>query len=199
MSQYTSQEKIELYLQRQLNDYEAQIVEDVIENISSIIDSYTGRAWIGLDADAPVSSERVYDANGGREFYIDDFTTLEKVELLDSDGSPYITLEDADEFIKYPLNKTYFSSIYLRNYSLPRGSGRIRVTGVFSSGAVPKDVVMVATKLSASMINNSVSSVSNYKKESIEGYSYERMSTDELEAQDAKILKSLEKWRKILL
>lgn len=198
---YTTQARVEAYLERSLTDEELVLIDEIIEYVSSFISSYTGRTWADVPDDyseEPEATERLYDGVYSKELFVDDFTDLDKVELLDSQGSTYLTLEDADQFNLYPLNKTVKQSIYLRNYHFPSGSARVRVTAVFGSGAVPADIIMVATSLVTSFLWT-MGEAGDFKKESIEGYSYELLTSDQAKSDNAELMKSLDKWKKITL
>jgi hypothetical protein len=200
MSVYTTEERIEAYLNRDLNSNEDVLVDELIVYISSFIDSFTNRSWLDVDNDdyASASEERLYDGNGKREIFIDDFSELEQVELLDSQGSVYVDLTDEDDWILSPLNNTTKQSIYLRNYRFPNGPGRIRITAVFNSGNLPDDVIMVATALASKFFERAASS-GIYKRESIEGYTYELMTGKELDEDTSLFLNTLGKWKKVII
>ena len=196
MSAYTDQTQIEKVLQRSLTADEAEILDLVIEAVSASINEYTGRLWFDIDTDADYEpSAKLYDGNGERELFIDDFTDLDAVALVDGFGNLVQTL-DADYYVAYPLNKPWKNSIYWRAGLFSHGHGNVRVTALFYTGAVPAEVQLVA----ATLAGNSISlakDTGDFKKESIEGYSYERMTSDDVVGKEKLVIGSLEKWRKI--
>ena len=199
MSAYTNQEKVEAYLDRDLTANEETLLDGVIAYISNVINGYTNRIWNDIDGDAPEASEKIYDGNGKREVFVDDFTELTSVDLLDSNGDSYQTLSDVSEFINYPLNSGVYESIHLRNYRIGNGAGRIKVTAVFTSGEAPDDIVMVATALVAKFMARRSVNAGAFKKESIEGYSYEVMNGKDADEETKALLMSLDSWRKITI
>lgn len=200
--QYTSQAKIENFLQRSLTAQELAILPDLIESVSDgIIEAYTGRRWlnIGETVDGYGEEEdKLYDGNGGKELPVDDFTALDKVDILDASGGVYLSLTAANEFVLYPLNATVKESIHLRNYTFPRGAARVLVTAIFSSGEVPEGIIYVATALASRFIELQGESA-EFKKESIEGYSYEVLEASNDEGEMQTLLSRLDRWKKASL
>ena len=198
--QYTDQEKIEAYLDRALTANEIILIDLLIDNISQFISDYTGRAWLSLDEEeTPEAEARLYDGNGKKELFIDDFSSLVGIELLDSQGDVVVEITDTDEFILYPLNQTIKDSIYLRNYIFADGPARVSIEAVFSSGAVPNAVIIVATALCSKFIAQSAPSALGFKRESIEGYTYELLNSNDIDAETSNLLKTLDGLRKISL
>jgi hypothetical protein len=178
MFKYTNKEKVEGYIGRALTAQEQARLDGLVLLVGRAIYSYTNRIWwdIGV-ATAPAAEARYFDSLGQRELLIDDFTILEKVELLDSEGSTNYTIDDATRYVLNPRNNPVKESIYLRDYRYPYAEGRVKVTASWGAGVVPEDVVDVATQIVSGYITNGFSSEENsaeMKKESIEGYSYER-------------------------
>lgn len=245
MSEYTTQAKIESFLNRDLTVNEEALLPSVIEYISNFIRSYTGRDWNSFtsewvaDADYEIGDlasfndityectinhtsdadkkpgvgddwadyweladdvdTRLYDGNGEKEIYIDDFISLSEIGLLDSQGDAMTTLTDDDEWLLSPPNKTTKQTIYLRNYRFPIGRARVLVTGVFGSGAVPAPVVMVCTALSGNYIGRMGTKAGGFESESIEGYSYRLMSGKGVDEETRTILATLDNYRKLIL
>lgn len=197
--QYTKQEKIEGILKRSLTDFEGEIVDDVIESVSEDIASYTGREWNSIGFKGTIEEEvRIFDGDGGNDLYIDDFSEITQIELLDSQGSVYSTIDDVEDYILSPSNKPVKESVYLRGHRYPIGEGRVKVTGKFTSGPVPADVSLVAAQLVAKFFTDT-SLPAGLKKESIEGYTREFSSTMESDAQTQSIMMRLDKYKKISL
>jgi len=198
--QYTDKARIEAYLDRSLTANEVILLETLIEHISQFINDYTGREWLTIGVETlPDAETRLYDGNGLKELFIDDFSSLEEVELLNSQGNTLATITDSDKYILRPLNEDIKDSIYLRNYTFYNGSGRVNITAVFSSGEVPSGIIMVATVLCSKFIARSSQSSSGFKKESIEGYSYELISGDDIDQETGNLLKTLDGLKKINL
>lgn len=199
MPAYTDQEKVEAYLDRELTDNEVLILDNVIGYVSNFISNYTSRVWNSIDGEEPEESEKSYDGTGKKELFVSDFASIEKIEFLDSQGSLYLNLDNADEFITYPLNSEIKDSIYLRNYRFGLGAGRIKITAVWTSGEVPDDVVMVATALVAKFLNRRSINAGTFRKESIEGYSYEILSSKESDEETKSLMLTLDGRRKVSL
>lgn len=199
MPAYTDQEKVEAYLDRELTDNEVILLDSVIGYVSNFISTYTSRVWNSIDGEEPEASEKIFDGTGKKELFINEFASLEKVEFLDSQGNLYLELEDDAEFITYPLNAEIKDSIYLRNYRFGLGAGRIKITAVWTSGEVPDDVIMVATALVAKFLSRRSVSAGSFKKESIEGYSYEILSSKESDEETKSLMLTLDGRRKVSL
>lgn len=198
MSSYTNQEKVEAYLGRALSDSEASILNDAVEYVSNQINAYTNRNWADIDEEIAEDAEptsRLYDGNGTQELSTESFTALDSIELLDSEGDVYAEITSASDYILYPLNADYFTSIHLRSYKLPLGPSRVRVNAVFGTETVPGAVVMVTTQLASMFLNRSTVNTGKYKKESIEGYSRELFSNDEAKTQRDDLMCSLDHLR----
>lgn len=201
MSAYTDQSRVEAYLKRTLSAEESVLLQPIIEYVSKIIEVYTNRAWNGCQEDDDdenvIATARLFDGNGECEIYIDDFSDLEKIELLDSQGSVFETIDDEADYLLYPANGTVFDDIYFRGRRFPRGRGNIRVTAKFSSGNVPDGVIVVAT---AMVCNNLSSSNDNgLKQESIEGYSRTFLTPSDYISQNETLLGNLDIYKKVLL
>lgn len=202
---YTNQEKIEAYLKRSLTAEELLLLDDIIEAVSQEISTALNRRWPDIDSDDELeSTTKYYDCEGGRELFIDDVLEIDEIQLLDSEGTPYVTLNDVD-FITYPDDDSPISSIYIKNYRIPCYRRGVKVTGVFYTGlTVPAEVTLAATQMAVMYMRNDMStaSESDFKKESIEGYSYERMSPltgEQLTTSRDQIIARLSRWRKISL
>lgn len=206
MRKYTNQRQVETFLGRSLTKGEQEIFPQVSEYASKLIEDYTHRTFTDLDGDAPEAEERYFDGIGTNELFIDDFQTIEEIEVLDILGGTENTIE-ADHYTLYPQNSTTKNSVILKpslSFSgiWPLGSQNIRVTAIWGSGETPSDVQMVAAKLAANFyntINGRGSSDPTLKRESIEGYSYEILTSSEQSQATQSILNQLSNRRKILL
>ena len=198
--QYTDQAKIEAYLDRVLTANEETLLDYLIDHISQFISDYTGRAWLSLDEDElPEAAVRLYDGNGRKELFIDDFSDLVEIKLLDSQGDEVVEITDSDEYILYPLNLDIKDSVYLRNYIFADGPARVSIEAVFSSGAVPNAVIMVATSLCGKFISQSAPSALGFKSESIEGYSYQLLDSSQVDKETQDLLITLDGLKKVSL
>lgn len=205
---YSTQAKVEAYLNRELTESEAESIDDVIIYISSFIESFTHRQWLPvldgereeLDQYTALEAEaHVFSGNGQREIFIEDFTNLESVSLLDSQGNSYLTLTQAIEFILNPRNKPVKSSIYLRNYRFPQGESNIEIIAVWGAGNCPSAVEVACTTLVAKYLQKKSTSGAGFKSESIEGYSYTLQTTAEIDSEVQGILETLGMYKRIIL
>src|SRR3990167_3264138 len=175
MAKYTEQAKVEAYLQRDLSAQESVILDDIILVVSKVISSYCNRVWQGLDEEldeyTDENEQRTFDGNGQRELHVNEFTSIELLELLDGYGDLLETIA-ATDYITYPLNTSYKNSILLRFRYFPSGVARVRITANFGSGEVPDEVVATASALVGEYLARAAQT-GDYAKESIEGYSYE--------------------------
>lgn len=195
---YTNQANIEKTLKRSLTAEEIEVIPNLIEAASSVVSGYLNRVYNDIDELNPAASARLYDGNRQRELFIDDFQSISKVELLDSDGDIIDNADTASEWITYPLNTTPKNSIVLRSSNFPLGNATVRVTGVFTSGALPTAVTNAVSLLVINGLNQPDTN-GTITKESIEGYSYELKSAGQLTEEQALILKSIDRFRKIEL
>ena len=196
---YTDQSRIENFLQRELTDDEAAGINDLIEAISIQINDYTDQQWLSIDgSDEDEESTRFFDGTGSKELFIDDFVGLQEVVILDNDGNEVTTYDDEDNWQVMPFNSNPKSSIRLRDSHFPHGVGNIKITATFGGGALPKDVILVATELAAKYIDHTASSGS-LKRESIEGYSRELVNDSDFALNTVSVLSRLDGYKKILL
>lgn len=197
MSIYTTQAQVESILQRSLNASELASIESVIKSVSSFLNNYLGRIWNDVGEDGPSATSRYFDGNGQRELFIDEFSELEKIELLDSDGDVYETIDDDSVYLLYPLNETIKHSIFLRQRKFNHLMGGVKVTAVFSAGDAPDELQIVASELVGKYFSDGKSSNDNFKSESIEGYSYTLMTGSEKDEYLKKTLEKVDHLRRI--
>lgn len=199
---YTDQLRVEAYLKRELTDDEMTLIDDVISSISETIDSYTNRHWLSVDQElddyTDVSFERTLDGNGHKELFIDDFSELESVDLLDSQGNSYLKLTSDTDWVLNSNNKAIKQSIKLRNYHFPMGTANVLIKAVWGSGSVPAGVVMVCTALVGKYFLKS-SITGTFKSESIEGYSYTLLTASDIDNDTQKLMTGLDIYKRILL
>lgn len=165
---YTTEEKIEQSLQINIDDAISGSVVDWINWVSAYINRYTGTSF--------VSSNQIkyYDVQKSTsQLFIDDFTSLTSVELLDTDGDVEDTLVENDDFWTYPLNKTPKNEIRLNPFgqygAYPYiGSRKVKVTGAFGVGTVvPPDIEMVATQMVGDIIKQVCGAAKGVKSEKV--------------------------------
>jgi hypothetical protein len=198
MSKYTNKANVEAYLGRSLTTSENTLLDGIIVYLSQFINSYTNRVWNDISGSDPSATSKIYDGNGMKELRLNDSVkNITKVEILDISGGVYLTLQPA-EIIGYPLNREITESIALRSYVFPCRRASVKVYGVFTDGAVPADVISVCTALVGRYVNNS-STNGGFKKESIEGYSYELLTSDEQSSELKNLVSTLDMRKKILL
>jgi hypothetical protein len=198
MSKYTDSANIEAYLNRGLTTSEATLLDGVIEYLSEFINSYTNRKWNDLGGNDPVASSKVYDSEGTRELRLNDSVkSISKIEILDRDGGVSYTYNPED-IISYPLNRDIIESVALRVGRFPHRRASVRVYGVFTDGKVPVDVVSVCTAIVGRYISHA-SNNGGYKKESIEGYSYELATSSEQDSDLRNLVSTLDMRKKVLL
>lgn len=198
---YSDQTRVETFLKRDLTVEEAENIDELIEAMSNQINAYTSRSWAPVgesDEGELEATERYFDGHGARELFVDEYIQLGKVTLLDSQGDEYFSTEAATDWTEFPANTNPKSSIRLRNYRFPDGFSNVKVEAVWGGGTPPADVIVACTTLVCNYINK-VSPRGAFKKESIEGYSYELMSDAEMASETQTILSSLDHYKRILL
>lgn len=201
---YTNQSRVENYLKRELTSAEIELLDETIDYISKFIESFTNRSWLPLSDEEDDSEEieatgRIFDGNGSYELFVDDFTELESIRLLDSQGNIVATYSDETNWSLYPLNSDVRQSIRLRTSPFGNGSGSVSITAVWGSGEVPTSVIMVCTALVGNFISGMGDSSGQYKKESIEGYSYELLDGTVSDEQTQSLLNTLGRYKKFTL
>lgn len=206
---YTDQARIEGYLQRQLTSDEGSSVEEVISYVSKFVSTYCNREWFSIrdedgDGDAgeeyaDEASARIFDGTGTREIYIDDFIDITQIDILDSQGSVFSTFNTTTDYQTFPSNKNPKESVRLRSTRFPQGYGNVQITAKWGSGACPEGVIQVATALVGKWYQKAKSSTSTFKRESIEGYSYEIQSSADHDEDIKRLLSTLDIYKKINL
>lgn len=194
---YTSLEKIQAYLNREITPNELLYLEDSIDNVTQYIKSYTGRNWLE-NLDYVQEEERLYDGNGKRELFIEDFANLTTLQFLDDFGNVYETIPSTD-YELYPLNEEIKESIYIRYRVFPARRANIKIVAEFHSGALPPAVRAVATALVAEFLSSQKAITAPFDSEAIEGYSY-RIGSGQGTESDKKmvsLISRLDGYRKI--
>lgn len=197
MSSYTDQSMVENVLQRSLTDEEEAIIESAIEAVGEAINAYTGRKWLDLGVlEASALAEiKFFDGNGKRELFIDDFISISLVRFYDSLGNATNTVPSTS-YAYYPLNSNWKNSLFLRDRTFPNVRSGVEITGIFYTGEVPLDIQM-ATATLVGLFFASSRNVGDFKRESIEGYSYEILTGGEKTDQDKAIFDKIDYWRKV--
>lgn len=200
---YTDQSRVESNLHRELTEDEMVIIDEVIEYCSSSVEGYTNREWLPVDPEGDdiqdEADSRFFDGKGSRELFIDDFSDIEKVKILDAYGDTIREYDLDSDWVLYPLNKSTKQSIRLKFGHFPVGSGNIEVVAIWGGGFVPADVVMVVTSLVAKYLQKASTNTGMFKSENIEGYSYQLLSSGEIDADRDGLLKTLDKFKKFTL
>lgn len=166
---YTTEEKIENFLQIDIDDSLSSQVSTWINWVKEWIDNYTGTTF-------EASSEtRYYDSDGTDRLFIDYCTSVSNIYFLDSEGNVDETLSSSDYWL-YPLNKTPKYEIRLNpsgDYPcFPVGSKRVKVVGTFGySDNVPADIEWVATGMVGEIIKNMTDVAKGIKSENLGEYS----------------------------
>lgn len=198
---YTKQSEVEDYLQRELTDYEKGFLHILIASASSFINNYTRRSFPNIDSedDEIEDTTLIFDGVYGRELFIHDTTEVTSVKFLDSQGNVTETLSESD-YVLYPLNTAWKNSIYLRSGRFPTWRASVEVTGKFTFGVLPAEVIQATTALVAQAIARAKADGSEFERESIEGYSYWRRGSSgntRYDVEVAPILALVDRWRKI--
>ena len=198
MSKYTDKANVEAYLSRELTSTEETLLDGIIEYLSEFINSYTNRKWNDLGENDPDPDSKIYDGEGTREVRLNDSVkNVAKVEVLDTAGGVCNTYVPVD-LIRYPLNRDITESISLRTGRFPHRRASVKVYGVFTDGKVPADVVSVCTAIVGRYISHA-SNNGGFKKESIEGYSYELATSNEQDSDLRNLVSTLDMRKKVLL
>jgi hypothetical protein len=184
---YLSQAEFEDFVKRSLTSDEATTFIIAEKAAEKYIDNFCDTNFNQVEASA-----RYYDG-GCRELTIDPCTNITKVEYVDA--SLGISSElDEDDYVQEPHHKTVKWSLRNRYGKFQSGMRNVKVTAKFSSyiNEIPSEIKLACAILIQGMINNP----SGYKKESLEGYSYELES---IEKQDDRVITLLTPYRRIEL
>lgn len=162
---YTTQDKIEAYLQRSLTDAEVESVYNLIPAISRHIEALTSKVFTVSEQ----SETRFFDG-GYAEIFIDPADSIESVEVLYENGDSNQVYEENTDYILLPRGGKPITSLKKITGSFPNGIDIVKVTGKFGQ-AVPEAITQSATILVAQYITSSAAG--GIRKRSIEGYSEE--------------------------
>lgn len=183
---YLSQAEFESFIKRDLTTDEAVsfvILEGAAEKF---IDDYTGTNFNDV-----TETSRYYDG-GVKEIDIDPCTSVTKIEYVDEDLDMTSEFDD-DVYVLEPINNTVKWSIRSRFGNFLCGVNNVKLTAKFSSyvDSVPSEIKLAVSLLTQGMINNP----SGYKKESLEGYSYE---LGDIAESNSKVYTILSSYRRIM-
>jgi len=158
MSNYTNQEKVQDYMGENIPSSIADaILTSWFLSVDNWIENYTNRKFKDIASDT-----KYYDTHGGKEIYIDDFEgDPTEVTTLDNDGDDDQTLTVDDDYRTYPWNETVKNRLVLiegnnRIGYWPKGEYRLKVTANFAMTTAPADIVLVATKLMAAILQKNM-------------------------------------------
>lgn len=168
-------------------------VEEWIAGVEEEMNMMTDRQLIA-DEDAAAYK---YDGTGKKTIMVDDFVTVESVEIKESVTSDLNDITD-DCFL-YPANKTPKWKIESDNWTFPKGRQNIIVTGrrgYFDADDVPANLKFAATVLVAGIINFSNTHEGEVKRESIGRYTVEYV-TDKQKGDYDSVIKTLNHYRRI--
>lgn len=161
---YTNQTNLEAFLDRVLTENEQTILPLVLAAVDSYINDQIGTSYTS-------SSPTIRYYNGGSKFLnIDPAVSITKVAVVnddETDSENYVLNEDYEA---RPRNQTVKTWIERRSGKFPEGTANIAVSGTFTLGNIPDDLVFVATYLAGQLFSKR--NTTGLKSESIEGYSY---------------------------
>jgi hypothetical protein len=200
---YTNQAKIEAYLGRALTADELVNLSGQITSISNSLAEWLGRNYLdlGVSASSVTATARYYDGPYDQEVFVDDMIEVSRIDLVSTDLSSFQEIPST-EYHLYPLNASVWNSIFWHSGIFPARRKCIKVTAKFSSGELPAEVIIAATALCAEYIASISALIAPFKKESIEGYSYEIASFSSgniIDEKIAKIMSGIDHLRKINL
>lgn len=182
MPTYTTEQKVKNYLQvTNLSSFASAAISDWIAAVSHWIDRYCNREFTAQTV------TKLYDGNSKSEILTDDFTTLTKIEVIDSDGAVDESTSDSTDWFTYPANQKPKTRIKLNqetnNFrtSFPKGNQNIKVYADWGyETSVPKEVEMAATMMVAEIVQANSASEANVKSESLGDYSVTYEQTDQI-------------------
>jgi hypothetical protein len=168
MSDYTDATQVSNFLQRALTSYETAELPNIMAAVKIWLDKYLNSRF-----DQVGSTTRYYDG-GVMNLDIDPCTAITEVKSVNDDTSASYIYNEGTEYVAEPQNETVKRELRKRLTAFPRGVHRVAVTASFSEfdGAVPADIQIAATRLSAGVINaGKRENTANVSSESLEGHS----------------------------
>jgi hypothetical protein len=188
---YTTESKVEQYLQIDIDDSIAAFVVDWINWVSKYIDNYCNTTF------ESASTTKYYDTHGENRIFIDDCTSITTLEFLDEDGGNYATLTENADFWLYPLNQTTKNEVrldpYGRHGQFLTGSKRLKITGAFGVAVdVPPDIEMIATQMVGDIVRQAAGEAKGVKSETLGDRS---ITYDDVQSFSMPYLKTLDHYR----
>ena len=128
-------------------------IDSVIEMVEGYIDDYTGQEY----STGAVTETRYYDGSGSDVLFIDSFSAITAVKILDSSGNVERTLNSTD-YYSYPLNLSAGQDTIQLSpggelSSFPNRVRSVQVEGTFGYATVPPAVKLAAAQMAAKIIN----------------------------------------------
>lgn len=173
---YTDATQVSNFLQRSLTSYETSELPNIIAAIKIWLDKKLNSTFDQVGA-----TTRYYDG-GVRNLDIDPCTDITSVQSIGDNGGESYEYTEGTEYVAEPQNETVKRELRKRLHPFPYGLHRIAVTAKFSEydGAVPADIQIAATRLSAGVINSGITAGTSttggsgaISRESLEGHSIE--------------------------
>ena len=166
---YTTETKIEDYLQIDIDDSISDTVTTWIGWVKSYIDNYTNTTFESSLV------TKYYDSVGGRELIVDDLTAVTQLDFLDENGDVDDTLTENTDFWLYPLNTTPKNIVKLDSYGshpiFPVGAKRVKISATFGvADTVPADIEWVATSMVGDIIRQQTNVSKTGKSETLGEY-----------------------------
>jgi hypothetical protein len=175
---YTNTELVGQQLQRDLTQYEEDLLTTLIPAIDLWIDRELGSTFIEKE-----STETRYFDIEGKDIAIDPCTEISTVKLVNWDRTAVVTYTANQQYLARPLNETVKREIQLRWCPIHQ-DGALEVVAKFSEydEGVPEDIQIAATRIASALVGRSASGAetSGVVKESIEGYSVDYGSGDSI-------------------
>ena len=169
---YTNRDTIQNYLAINIDSCFDDYIDILIAAAKRYIDNYTGTEF-----ESSEDTYRLYDGSDTDTILTDDFTSITKIELLNSDRDVDTTLNNADDWYLYPENKTTKNKIVLDTDAdfviFYKGHQNIKVYGNFAAATtVPADIKMAATKIVSSFLSQAMQGgAGKIKSEKLAAYS----------------------------
>lgn len=172
MSEYTTVEKVENYMDISIDTELEDTVEAYIKTVSSWIENYCGDEKFGKRIFSnPVEEERYFDGNGKSKLYIGDALEVDEIKYEYTDIK--VIRDEGLDFAAYPLNRTPKKYIKLKDYRrFESGISNIKVKGKWGySEEAPSNVELAATKLVAGVLKeNTNKETKEIKSETFDDY-----------------------------
>lgn len=161
---------LEAKLQRNLTSEE----QNAFNLTNAALQSYV-ESMIGSSLETAQETTRYYDG-GVQHLTIDPCTSITALKYVDDDVNTDYTFDTTD-YTTEPINKTLKTMIRYRVGKFRTGINNIAVTAKFSI-AGDADMSNIVKDAMLGMLQSEVTATDNIKKESIEGYSVEFVTTE---------------------